>query len=92
MNPPSQRPVIRALRLAAFAALPLAAQPSPADGPWSGSVRCEIDVSTGSYSRREPHIWPLTAAALNQALQALLQILRDASESIVPSPPQSPGH
>src|SRR5687768_8399036 len=39
------------------------AQSSPADGPWSGSVQCVLDVQLATYSRQETQTWTLTGAA-----------------------------
>jgi len=42
------------------------AQTSSADGPWSGSVQCVLDVQAGPfgpYARQETQTWTLTGAA-----------------------------
>jgi ELWxxDGT repeat protein len=44
-------------------ALPMRAQPTPADGPWSGTIQCVLDVQTGAYQRQETQTWTLLADA-----------------------------
>ena len=33
---------------------------NPADGPWSGSIQCQLDVEQPGYSRHEAQTWTLT--------------------------------
>jgi hypothetical protein len=41
----------------------LGGQTSPADGPWSGTVECRIDVEMADFSRHETQTWTLTGTA-----------------------------
>jgi hypothetical protein len=45
-------------------AMPAAAQTASADGPWSGSVQCQLDVEDLNYSRHEVQTWTLTGKKL----------------------------
>ena len=40
------------------------AQSSFAEGPWSGSVTCQLDIEQGNYSRHETQTWTLTGKEL----------------------------
>lgn len=51
------------LALGGAASLIAASQPSPADGPWSGSVQCVLDVQLTTYTRQETQTWTLTGDA-----------------------------
>jgi hypothetical protein len=42
--------------------IPVYAQ-SPADGPWSGSIQCSLDMEQPGYSRHEIQTWTLTGEA-----------------------------
>src|SRR5262245_53830829 len=39
-------------------------QSSPADGPWTGSIRCQLDVDTETYKRHETQTWTITGPPL----------------------------
>ena len=59
----------RMLLLFALAALTvesrtMSALTSPADGPWSGSIQCQVNVDQNNYSRHETQTWTLTGKKL----------------------------
>ncbi|HMI52915.1 MAG TPA: hypothetical protein VK525_15495 [Candidatus Saccharimonadales bacterium] len=37
--------------------------PSPADGPWSGSAQCRIQVQGPGYADQQTHSWTITGAS-----------------------------
>ena len=37
-------------------------QSSPADGPWSGQIQCQLDVQQQGYVRHETQTWTLTSS------------------------------
>jgi hypothetical protein len=37
---------------------------SPADGPWSGSIQCDLNIQEPNYSRQETQTWTLTGQKL----------------------------
>ena len=45
-------------------AIPAFSQSTFADGPWSGSVTCQLDIDQISYKRQETQTWTLTGKKL----------------------------
>src|SRR5262245_10781231 len=43
---------------------PVFSQSNFADGPWSGSVTCQLDIDQISYNRHETQTWTLTGKKL----------------------------
>src|SRR5689334_4059941 len=41
---------------------------SPAGGPWSGSIQCQLDVQLQSYVRHEVQTWTLTGELSKAAI------------------------
>ena len=54
------RTVGRLIALLGVLTSPAFAQ-SPPDGPWSGSIQCQLDVDQSGYARHETQTWTLTS-------------------------------
>jgi len=52
-----------AFALFVFIGTALSQTGSPADGPWSGSAKCQITVHGPGYSHRETHTWTLAGGS-----------------------------
>jgi hypothetical protein len=56
------RPRVAVALLLAFLGISAFAQSNPADGPWSGSIQCQLDVQQQGYERHETQTWKLTSS------------------------------
>src|ERR1044071_893102 len=55
---------LRLFLLVAMMIVPVSAfAQSSVDGPWAGSIQCQLDVEQSGYSRHEIQSWTLTGGA-----------------------------